>query len=122
MHMLSRTGLNSAELDTVRVSRKHSTVLAANGEVQTNEESTVYVYDLDLFVKVQIIEDTPQSCRLENSAKITDIPLSGPVVRNHTLFKTAGKSQCNTREPRSQGPRAEHAMAESYFVQKILVT
>ena len=27
--------------------------------MQTNEEATVYVYDLDLFVTVQILEDTP---------------------------------------------------------------
>ena len=30
----------------------------ANGEVQTNEEATVYDYDLDLFVTVPIFEDT----------------------------------------------------------------
>ena len=28
-------------------------------EVQTNEEAQVYVYDLDLFVTVQLLEDTP---------------------------------------------------------------
>ena len=28
-------------------------------EVQTNDEATVYVYDLELFVTVQILEDTP---------------------------------------------------------------
>ena len=41
MHMLSRKDLNSAELDTVRVSRKPTTGITANGEVQTNEEATV---------------------------------------------------------------------------------
>ena len=46
MHMLSRKDLNSAELDTVRVSRTPTTGMTANGEVQTNEEATVYVYDL----------------------------------------------------------------------------
>ena len=59
MHMLSRTDLISAELDTVRKSRNPTTVITANGEVQTNEEATVYVSDLDLFVTVQILEDTP---------------------------------------------------------------
>ena len=28
------------------------------GEVQTNEETTVYVHDLDPFVTVQLLEDT----------------------------------------------------------------
>ena len=47
MHMLSRTDLSSAELDTVRKSRNPTTVITANGEVQTNEEATVHVSDLD---------------------------------------------------------------------------
>ena len=47
MHMLSRKDLNSAELETVRVSRNPTTVVTANGEVQTNEVATVYVYDVD---------------------------------------------------------------------------
>ena len=34
-------------------------LMAANGEVQTNEEAQVYVQDLDLFVTVQILEETP---------------------------------------------------------------
>ena len=52
MHMLSRKDLNSAELETIRVSRNSTKVLTANGEVQTNEEATVYVKDLDPFVTV----------------------------------------------------------------------
>ena len=59
MHTLSWKDLNSADLDTVRVSRNPTTCITANGEVQTNEEATVYVYDLDLFVTVHIPEDTP---------------------------------------------------------------
>ena len=34
-------------------------VVTANGQVQTNEEAQAYVYDLDLFVTVQLVEDTP---------------------------------------------------------------
>ena len=41
MHMLSRKDLNSAELETVGVSQNPTTVVAANGEVQTNYEGTV---------------------------------------------------------------------------------
>ena len=52
MHSLSRKGLNSAELVTVRVSRTPSEVITANGEVQANDEATVYVKDLDLFATV----------------------------------------------------------------------
>ena len=58
MHMLSRKDLNSAELETVRVSESRTTVVAANGEVQTKEEATVYVKELDLIVTVKLLEDT----------------------------------------------------------------
>ena len=36
-----------------------TTVVTVNGGVQTNEEPQVYVYDIDLFVTVQFLEDTP---------------------------------------------------------------
>ena len=55
IHMLRKKDLNSAELDTVRVSKKRAKV----EKVQTNEEATVYVKDLDLFVTVHLLEDTP---------------------------------------------------------------
>ena len=48
-------------------------VIPANGEVQTNEDATVYVKELDLFVTVKLLEDTlAVLSRLENSAKNTD--------------------------------------------------
>ena len=34
-------------------------MVTANGEVQTNEEAQVYVHDLDLFVTVQLLDETP---------------------------------------------------------------
>ena len=59
MDMVSKKDLNSAELETVRTSRSPTTVMTANGEVQTREEVTVYVQQLDLFVKVMFLEETP---------------------------------------------------------------
>ena len=56
MHMLTWKYLSSAELDTVRVSRRPIT---ANGSPEKNEEATVHVYDLDLFLTVQRLKDTP---------------------------------------------------------------
>ena len=50
---------NSAELETMRTSRSPTTVMTANGEVLTKEEATVYVRELDLFVTVMLLEDTP---------------------------------------------------------------
>ena len=48
----------SAELEPMRTSRSPTTVMTANGEVQTREEATVYVKQLDLFVKVMLLEET----------------------------------------------------------------
>lgn len=36
-----------------------TTVITANGEVQTSEEAQVDVHDLELFVTMQILEDMP---------------------------------------------------------------
>ena len=58
MDMLSRKYLRSAELETFQRFGNPTTVLTAN-EVQTHEEATVYVHDLELFVTVQILEDMP---------------------------------------------------------------
>ena len=49
---------NSAELETMRTSRSPTTLMTANGEVQTREEATVYVEQLDMFVKVMLLEET----------------------------------------------------------------
>ena len=59
VHMVSRRDLNSAELEIMRTSKSPTTVITANGEVQTREEATVYVKQLDLFVKVMLLEETP---------------------------------------------------------------
>ena len=34
-------------------------VMTANGEVQTREEATIHVKELDLFVTVMLLEETP---------------------------------------------------------------
>ena len=59
MHMLSKSDSSSDELDTLRRSRTPVTVKTANGEVQTTQEAQVYVHDLDLFVRVQLLDNTP---------------------------------------------------------------
>ena len=59
MHMVSKRDLNSAELETARISKNPTTVMTANGEVQTREEATLYVKQLDLFVTVISLENTP---------------------------------------------------------------
>ena len=59
MHMVSEKNLNSAEFETMRTSRSPTTVMTANGEVRTNKMATIYVKQLDLFVKVMFLQGTP---------------------------------------------------------------
>ena len=59
MHMISKKDLNSAEMDTLTKSCSSTTVITANGEVQTHVEATVYVKELDIFLKMKVLEDTP---------------------------------------------------------------
>ena len=42
-------------------------------DVQTNEEAQVCVYDLELFVTVQLLEDTPAVPSLGNAVRRTQI-------------------------------------------------
>ena len=58
MHMLSKKDISSAELATLQKSRNPTTVITANGEMQTSEEAQVYVHDFEPFVTVQILDDT----------------------------------------------------------------
>ena len=58
-HMMSKKELSSDELDTLRRSRTPTVVLTANGEVHTHEEAQVFGHDLNLFVIVQVLEETP---------------------------------------------------------------
>ena len=46
-------------METLLRSGASTLVVTATGEVQTNEEAQVYVHDLDLFVPVQLLEETP---------------------------------------------------------------
>ena len=69
MHMVSRKDLDSAEFATVRISKSPTTVVTANGEVPTKEEATVYVSELDLFVTLVLLEDTPAVLSLEKLCK-----------------------------------------------------
>ena len=59
MHMISKKDLNDAEMDTLTKSCSPTTVITANGEVQTHEEATVSVKELDTFLTMKVLEDTP---------------------------------------------------------------
>ena len=59
MHMISKKDLSEAEMDTSTKSCSPTIVITANGEVQTHEEATVYVKELDIFLTMKVLENTP---------------------------------------------------------------
>ena len=86
MHMLSRKDLKSAELDTA-ISRNLMTVVPANGEVQTNDEATVYVRELDLLVTIKLLEDTPADLSRGKLCEDHGCSFEWLGVRNHNTSK-----------------------------------
>ena len=46
-------------MDTLTKSCSPTIVITANGEVQTHEEATVYVKELDIFLTMKVLENTP---------------------------------------------------------------
>ena len=59
MHMISKKDLNDAEMDTLTKSCSPTIVITANGEVQTHEEAIVYVTELDVFLTLKVLDNTP---------------------------------------------------------------
>ena len=89
VHMVSKKDLQSAELETMRTSKNPTTVMTANGEVQTKEEATVYVKQLDLFVTVMLLEKHQQFFHSGNSVGIMGIPTTGSAFRNYISSEMA---------------------------------
>ena len=52
-------------MDTLTKSCSPTTIIIANGEVQTHEEATAYVKELDIFLTVKVLDNTPAVLSLE---------------------------------------------------------
>ena len=81
MHVLSKKDLSSDEMDTLWRSRTPTTVVTAN------EESQVYVLDLDLLVTVQLREETPAVLSLGKLCSEHGCSMSGKTAKLHNLPK-----------------------------------
>ena len=66
--------------------------MTANGEAQTREEAMGYVKELDLFVTVMLLEDTPAVLPLGKLCKDHGFSDHWTTVKNHISPKMAGKS------------------------------
>ena len=58
MHMISKKDLSDDDIDILTKSCSPTIVITANGEVQTNEEATVYVKESDIFLTMKVLENT----------------------------------------------------------------
>ena len=95
MHMISKKDLNSAEMDTLTKSCSPTTVITANGEVQTHEEATVHVKELDTFLTMKVLEDTPAVLSLGKLCDENGYSYEWINGQNH-LIKDGIRIQCNT--------------------------
>ena len=96
MHMISKKDLNSAELETVTTSRSPMTVITANGKVQTNEEATVCVRELDIFLTMKLLEDTPAVLSLGKLCDEHGYSYEWINGQKPHLIKNGFRIQCNT--------------------------
>ena len=96
MHMISKKDLNSAEMDTLTKSCSPTIVITAKGEVQTHEEATVYVKELDIFLTMEVLEDTPAVLSLGKLCDEHGYSYEWITGQKPHLIKNGIQIQCNT--------------------------
>ena len=96
MHMISKKDLNSGELDALTTSRSPTTVITANGEVQTHEEATVFVKELDIFLTMKVLEDTPAVLSFGKLCDEHAYSYEWINGQKPHLIKNGTRIQCNT--------------------------
>ena len=77
-------------------SRCPTTVITANGEVQTHEEPTVYVKELDTFWTVKVLEDTPAVLSLGKLCHEHGYSHEWTSGEKPCFIKNCVRIQCNT--------------------------
>ena len=96
MHMISKKDLNSAEMDTLTKSCSPTIVITANGEVQTHEEATVYVKELDIFLTMKVLDNTPAVLSLGKLCDENGYSCEWINGQKPHLIKNRIRIQCNT--------------------------
>ena len=66
--MVGRSSLTPEQLKTAARSSNLCLIMTANGTVETNEEATVYIKDLDMCVCVKSVDDSPAVCHAKRWA------------------------------------------------------
>ena len=96
MHMISKKDLNSAEMDTLTKSCSPTIVTTANGEVQTHEEATVYVKELEIFLTMKVLDNTPAVLSLGKLCDENGYSCEWINGQKPHLIKNGSRIQCNT--------------------------
>ena len=97
MHMISKKDLmNSGEMDTWTKSCSPTTVITANGEVQTHEEATVYVKELDIIWTMKVLENTPAVLSLGKLCDENGYSYEWINGQKPHLIQKGIRIQCNT--------------------------
>ena len=96
MHMISKMDLNDAEMDTLTKSCSLAMVITANGEVQTHEEATVYVEELDIFLTMKVFENTPAVLSLGKLCDENEYSFEWINGQKPHLIENGIRTQCNT--------------------------
>ena len=96
MHMISKKDLSDAEMDSLAKSCSPAIVITANGEVQTHEEATVYVKELDIFLTVKVLENTPAVLSFGKLCNENGYSYEWINGQKPHLIKNGIRIQCNT--------------------------
>ena len=96
MHLISKKDLNSAEMDTLTKSCSPTIVITAYGEVQTHEEATVHVKELDIFLTMKVLHNTPAVLSLGKLCDENGYSYEWINGQKPHLIKNGIRIQCNT--------------------------
>ena len=96
MQMISKKDLSDAEMDTLTKSCSPTIVITANGEVQTHEEAIVYVKELDIFLTLKVLENTPAVLSLEKLCDENGYSYEWINGQKPHLSENGIRIQCNT--------------------------
>ena len=96
MHMISKKDLSDAEINTLTKSCSLTTVITANGEVETHEKATVYVKELGIFLTMIVLENTPAVLSLGKLCDENGYSYEWINGQKPHLIKNGIRAPCNT--------------------------
>ena len=96
VHLISIKDLYFAEMDILTKSCSPTIVITANGEVQTHEEAIVYVKELDMFLTMKVLENTPAVLSLGKLCDENGYSYEWINGQKPHLIQNGIRTQCNT--------------------------